>query len=409
MEILSSAYCCSPFEGSEHYAGHNFVGQIGRHNRVTVLVPTQLRDALGRWRHADGITFEYVETPLYVPWERAATGNYVGPAVSYYLFSVLAYLHAQRLNCRRRFDVVHHVTIANYRFPSLLPFLGIPSVLGPLGGGEVVPAGLEVPSAYVRARRLSLELSKRDPVLEGSLTRSKRLLVANMDTAARIGPRHEGKVELMTYGFHPSEVVVRTPRPGSSSRISVLCVSRLVRHKGIDLLIRAVPEIAAELNGRIRVQIYGEGGEAARLTELARITGADRHVQMHRKLDRESLLKLYAESDIFCFPSLRDTCPVALLEAMAAGLPVIVLDHSGPGFIVTDECGVRVPATNREQTVEGLAEAVCRLAKDSDLRTSMGRAGRARILRDFRWDDRGDRLAAVYREISEDGAGGVGS
>lgn len=399
MRILASAYCCSPFEGSEHYAGHHFVDQIARHHPVTVLVPAQLRPALESWPHRPNVEFQYLPTPIYVPWERAAAGSYLSSAVSYYLFSALAYARGKRLVRARRFDVAHHVTIANYRFPSLLPFLGVPSILGPLGGGEAVPAGLGVRSTYGAVRRLSLEWSRRDPILQGSFRRAGRLLVANPETAARIGARHAGKVELMTYGFDAGEVPARSPTRDHAA-VTVLCVSRLVRHKGIDLLIKAAPAVASELSGRLRVHIYGDGNDAARLAELARATGADRYVEMRPRIDRQGLLRLYRDSDIFCFPSLRDTCPVALLEAMAAGLPAVVLDHSGPGLIVTDECGIRVPPTDQEETARGLAAALCRLAKDAALRAAMGQAARRRILQAFRWDDRGDRLAELYCLVS---------
>src|SRR5215510_10266559 len=184
MKVLASAYCCSPFEGSEHYAGHHFIAQIGRHAQVKVLVPRQLRGALSRWPHRESVSFEYLSTPLYVPWERAATGSLLLPAASYYLFSILAYRAGRRLACARAFDVSHHLTIANYRFPSLLPYLPAPSVLGPLGGGEEAPSGLEPESRYSRLRRVSLALADRDPVLRGTLRRARRLLVANADTGS---------------------------------------------------------------------------------------------------------------------------------------------------------------------------------------------------------------------------------
>lgn len=399
MRVLASAYCCSPFEGSEHYSGHHFISQIGRHAEVTVLVPAQLRGALERWPHRESVSFEYVPTPLYVPWERAAAGRFLLPAVSYYLFSALAYGAGRRLARTRGFDVGHHLTIANYRFPSLLPFLTAPSVLGPLGGGEVSPAGLETVSRYSRIRRVSLALADGDPVLRGSLRRARRLLVANADTGTRLGAENRSKLELMMYGFDAAEVPSARTEPCRGGPFTILCVSRLVRHKGVDLLVRAVPAIAAALGGSLRVLVFGEGSEASRLHTLARAVGADRYVQLAGRVSRHDLLRMYGESDAFCLPSLRDTCPVALLEAMAAGLPVVVLDVSGPAHIVADGCGIRVRPSNPSATVAGLVEALVRVGRDRDLGQTLGEGGRMRVLRDFTWDSRGDRLAAIYSEI----------
>jgi glycosyltransferase involved in cell wall biosynthesis len=85
---------------------------------------------------------------------------------------------------------------------------------------------------------------------------------------------------------------------------------------------------------------------------------------------------------------------------MASGLPAVVLDHSGPGLIVGPECGVLVKPTTLDETVSGIAGAICRLGKDDDLRAVMGRAARERVGREFRWDDRGDRLARIYGEVT---------
>jgi glycosyltransferase involved in cell wall biosynthesis len=402
MNVLASAYCCSPFEGSEHYAGHHFISQIGRRARVRVLVPAQLRSSLERWPHRPSISFEYLPTPLYVPWEQAAGGRFLLPAASYYLFSLLAYRAARRLARGQAFDVSHHLTIANYRFPSLLPFLGNPSVLGPLGGGEEAPLGLDVASPYSRVRGTSLALADRDPVLRASLRRARRLLVANVDTGARLGAENRSKLELMMYGFDAAEM--RPVAPTLSRRdgpFTILCVSRLVRHKAVDLLVRAAPLIAEAVGGALRVLVFGEGSEASRLDALARSVGADRYVRLAGRVGRADLLRLYGESDAFCLPSLRDTCPVALLEAMAAGLPVVVLDVSGPGHIVDDRCGIRVRPSDRPSTVAGLADALAKLGRDREFRRSLGEAGRARVLDDFSWDSRGDRLAAIYAEIRE--------
>jgi glycosyltransferase involved in cell wall biosynthesis len=346
------------------------------------------------------VTFEYVDVPTYVPWERAAGGSLVGPAVSYYLFQLKSYARARRLLRERSFDIAHHITIANFRFPSLLPFLPAPTVLGPLGGGEDVPDRLRVVSSYGGARRMSLTLARRDPILANSLRRARRLLVANLDTAQRLGWENQSKVELMTYGFDLGEVPDPVTRPDRHGDVTILCVSRLVQHKGIELLVRAVPAIASELSGKVRVLVFGAGRETGPLIELARRIGAEPYLEMHSRVERHVLLRMYAQSDIFCLPSLRDTCPVALLEAMASGLPAVVLDHSGPGLIVGPECGVLVKPTTLDETVSGIAGAICRLGKDDDLRAVMGRAARERVGREFRWDDRGDRLARIYGEVT---------
>src|SRR5262245_52384772 len=121
VNVLVSAYCCSPLEGSEHYAGRQFIEQIACRDRVKVLVPVQLRAAIESRSWKPGVTFDYVGTRTYVPWEGAAEGRFLRPASSYYFFQIQAYARAKRLLRIEHFDVTQHLTIANYRFPSLLP------------------------------------------------------------------------------------------------------------------------------------------------------------------------------------------------------------------------------------------------------------------------------------------------
>ena len=68
---------------------------------------------------------------------------------------------------------------------------------------------------------------------------------------------------------------------------------------------------------------------------------------------------------------------------MAAGLPVITSDYGGPRFSVTDACGIRVPLETPEQLEGGLADAIIRLANDTELRERMGRAARERAEEQF--------------------------
>ena len=101
----------------------------------------------------------------------------------------MAYRAGLRLARARDFDVSHHLKISNYRFPSLLPFLGAPSVLGPLGGGEVSPPTLETVSPYSRIRRVSLAvgvIAMLIALLVGTLLGERLLLGLPVERFRRI-------------------------------------------------------------------------------------------------------------------------------------------------------------------------------------------------------------------------------
>jgi glycosyltransferase involved in cell wall biosynthesis len=89
-------------------------------------------------------------------------------------------------------------------------------------------------------------------------------------------------------------------------------------------------------------------GEEARLRSLAAELELNGAVRFAGVLGRERLAKLYGEADAFCLPSERDGVPMALLEAMAAGLPVVASRVGGIGDVVVDgETGVLVATPPR--------------------------------------------------------------
>jgi glycosyltransferase involved in cell wall biosynthesis len=107
---------------------------------------------------------------------------------------------------------------------------------------------------------------------------------------------------------------------------------------------------------------------------------------------------------VFVLPSLREAGGAVVLEAMATALPVIVADRGGPAEIVDDASGIRVDATSRKGYVEGLTQAMVRLATDSDQRRAMGRAGRRRVEENYAWAVLASRLIEIYEDVVSESA-----
>jgi glycosyltransferase involved in cell wall biosynthesis len=84
---------------------------------------------------------------------------------------------------------------------------------------------------------------------------------------------------------------------------------------------------------------------------------------------------------------------------MAAGRPVICLDLGGPAVQVTEATGFKVPAIDPQQAVAGIAAAMTRLAKDAELRISLGQAGQKRAAELFNWANKGQQLVQYYDKI----------
>lgn len=106
----------------------------------------------------------------------------------------------------------------------------------------------------------------------------------------------------------------------------------------------------------------------------------------------------YAAADVFCLPSWWEAMPLSVLEAMAAGLPVVATDVGDVGRAVVDgTTGILV----EKQSPERLADALHRLLTDRDLRRRMGRAGRQRVEQAFSSDVTARSVSELYATLQE--------
>jgi phosphatidylinositol alpha-1,6-mannosyltransferase len=171
-------------------------------------------------------------------------------------------------------------------------------------------------------------------------------------------------------------------RHGLGSSFVVTFVSRLVKRKGADVLIRAV----AGMQGTAAL-IVGAGPEAASLQRLARESEAADRVVFAGMVTDEQLPSYYAAADVFCMPCTNrygglDTegFGVVYLEAQATGLPCVAGDCGGSAEAVQDGItGIVI----EDPTPKTLGEVLVELRRDPARCAQLGGAGRSRMEREF--------------------------
>ncbi len=157
------------------------------------------------------------------------------------------------------------------------------------------------------------------------------------------------------------------------SRVVVIVVSRLVRHKGHPELLAAMRDLPHAELWVVGERLASDHGEDLEPVFAASGLGA----RLRRLGYREDIPALLAAADIFALPSHFEGLPMSVIEAMLTGLPVVATDVRGPREqVVPGETGLLAPP----RMVAPLAEALRRLAADAGLRARMGEAGRARAL-----------------------------
>ncbi len=170
-------------------------------------------------------------------------------------------------------------------------------------------------------------------------------------------------------------------------------VAALADHKGQRYLIEAAPAVLAACP-RTTFAVVGEGELRDELHALARRVGVRERFRFTGfRADVPSLLKAF---DLFVMPSHMEGLGTSVLDAMAAGLPVVGTAAGGmPEAIVDGETGVVCPPRD----APALAAAVVRLLQDRDLARRMGEAGRRRVVSRFSSDAMVEGTLGVYRRL----------
>jgi glycosyltransferase involved in cell wall biosynthesis len=187
--------------------------------------------------------------------------------------------------------------------------------------------------------------------------------------------------------------------PDDVSPLRIVAVGRMVPKKGFDVLVEAVAELTAR-GLELELVIAGEDGpDAANVRRLVAERCPDA-VQFTGPLSQCELLALYRGADVFALACRvdadgdRDGIPNVMVEAMAAGLPVVSTAVSGIPELVRDgENGLLVPP----EDPGALASALLRLATDVPLRDRLAAAGRETVAERFDGDVLARRMAGLFR------------
>lgn len=173
--------------------------------------------------------------------------------------------------------------------------------------------------------------------------------------------------------------------PGRPFRILTVGVGL---RKGTPYLLDAVASL-----GIPKVELWLAGAIPGDLVPiLAKTPTPFRHLGT---LSHAALAAVYRQASVFVLPSIEEGLPLAILEAMASGVPLVVTPNTGAEDIITDgREGFVVPSRDPG----ALRQNLLRLYEDEDARLAMGEAG-AKRARQWTWDGYGERVMAAYRQV----------
>ena len=351
-----------PGGGSEHAVGWTWARMLAGFAEVWVItLPIEgdradFERRLGLAPERTRIHFVEVDPPR---WLRSTP--FLGNVRRFHRFKYVvwqfaAFRVARRLHRKHPFDVAWHLTWANAWLGSTAALLGVPFVFGPVGGGVEPPWRL---ARFLGTRGLLSELQRTavrwlarrfNPLAFITWRRARLILVQNPETRRWLPKRYRYKYVLFPnaiLGVAPAPRTVREP-----AGTTALYAGRLIPLKGLPLALEAIARLPAW-----RLVILGDGPEELRLRSLAGRLGIADRVEFRGMQTRDEVMRVMREeADVLVFPSFHDEGSLAVVEAVATGLPVVCLDRGGPRILG----GTAVPIGSPRRTVRRMAAEIAR-------------------------------------------------
>lgn len=381
-KVLLSTYACLPNQGSEEGNGWNYATLLSAGGYEIHCLTKQEGKAVIEPILANGffpnLTVHYVPMPAWA--DTFCHKGLIGMYFHYLYWQWKAYKLGRRLDKTHNFDLTHHVTYGSIQLGSFLYKLRKPFVFGPVGGGQRAPQPLKRYFGAYWSREwmrdyVSVVLQYLNPGFYRTLKTADRVVVTNEDTYQLARRRRPKKPidRMLDAGLSATFLPAQPIERKAGLALNLLWVGRLMPRKALELTIHAFSKVSSDLPITLTI-VGGKGEMADQVPQYISHYGVSDRVRWVGHVSYEEVKEFYRQSDIFFFTSLRDSCPMQLLEAMAYSLPVVTLDLHGQSELVNPKTGIKVSVRDEEQVTSDLADAIEWMYAYPNERLAMGRA-----------------------------------
>ncbi|GAB2516110.1 glycosyltransferase family 4 protein [Microbulbifer agarilyticus] len=439
-KVLLVIESCNPEMSSVPLVGYNFFKIVSGFADVELVTHCRNKEALERAGFTDNVTY-YFQSGTEIIYYRiiafftSIRGQVIWPLRHALQFPIYFFFNrfvkkqfSQRVT-RGEFDIVHALTPIMPRFPYSISSVcknaegKTPFILGPVNGGVPYPEAFQdigrKEFSYLNwLRRLGSWLvpgyrstyKNADVILTGSTYTDEWLKNTFPSKKNAITLMYENAVNNAFYKY--GERSARTEKNLSSDndteklrqRFRLLFLGRLEPYKGCDMVLNAISQLSSEVRGKISFTIVGDGSQRKSLEKYVEDKELGEYVDFTGWVSHDKVPSIFAQTDLFCFPSVREFGGAVVMEAMATGMPCIVVKNGGIGEYVTEESGFRIPPVSRDFVVNELAEKIERLVNNPDLYDQMAIAAKGQAT-EYSWDAKSRALQDIYkRALAAQGA-----
>jgi len=415
MKIVLLAEACNPAWASLPGFSYSLANSIAKHVDVVLVTHIRNKEEISKivadnFKEIIYIDNEYIASPLYKFskfLKKIGIGGFMTSMALKYpgniAFEYEVYKQLKERINNKEFDFIHRISPVSPTVPSpIAKWADIPFIYGPLNGS--LPWPTQFRDEIKKERELLVHVRnfyKLLPYYKSSFTHATKILAAFKHVEKDIPVSEHNKIVRFNELGVDTELYKPKLKEGKNKKqCRFLFVGRLVPYKCARVVISAFIN-SQELRDSHHLDIVGDGPERKPLQKLIDDNKLNECIKILGWKTQEEVATCMADSDVFVFPTIREVGGNVILEALSAGLPVIVPNYGGPAELVDDKVGVKIPLADKEPFLQTYIESMELLAKDNELRESLSTNARKTALKLHSWEMKGLQMKEIYDSITK--------
>jgi len=405
--ILVTAYAVNPYKGSEDGTGWNMINQIARYQKVYAITRKNNQEDIECYIDKNpqaqfgNIEWLYYDLPY---WMRFWKKKERGAMLYFYLWQLFMPFFILMKNVK--FDVAHNLNFHNDWTPSFLWVFRKPFVWGPIGHHPKTPEAF-VKEVYgqkaVQKQKIIWGLKNMfwslDPFLKLTKWNANHIVAINSSVEKVLNLKADKFSILPAVA---SEKIPKVSKNFDKEKFTLLSIGRFVPLKGFDVCIESFAhfykKLSPEQQKNTELLLIGKGPQKDFLKALAQELEVAHAIKFIEWMERSALTKIYEQADIFLFPS-HEGAGMVVPEALSYSIPVVCFDNCGPGEMIDERCGRKVPYASYEASVAAISEHLHNLFTDKNVLKELSIGARRQFLSKFLWNKKGEHFRNIYSSL----------
>ncbi|MGN1421713.1 MAG: glycosyltransferase [Eubacterium sp.] len=391
MNILLSSYSCNPYHGSEDGIGWHWAEILSKNFKdSTVYLVTKKANEADTKKGIEefglsNVKLIIVDLPYCFNWYREKNSAF--HHIYYIAWQNLAYKWAKK--SKIKFDIIHHVTMGDFRITGkMYKFKNAHTIFGPVGGGQASPKSLkcyEKSNVIASVRELINKSTSYMPSYKRHIKQFDEVYAINKETEKYLSQSCSCK-RLFELAI-PDELKNLQIEKKDTDCVNIMYMGRFIEKKGVILLLDIMEKIPKNLD--FTLSIYGQGPLKNTMEEIIKEKNLSSRVSILGPVEHSMISSVYANSDIFIMPSIRETSGNVLIEAMAHKAPVVALDMSICSDLKEHSCGLFVDINqSRDKIIKDFVDSLTSLINDRNMRITLGENGYNYVNNELTWENK---------------------